>query len=231
MNKKILFLILVCLLAIALAGCNTETGVEADKVDTEITQKKVEEKVDKKQLDKILVSYKANSSKEMQVDIKNTSDKVFTGDIHVYFFDKNGKEVGYDMLMIEDLKAGNTGLCNVRVEATPDDMDYSFSSEFKFTDDKIAEGKLNEELTTELATDLADSFGNEYFTAEWYPSIKSVEVFSTDDEINYIVATVSEGGDEIGNILFGNYVFGDKSDFVKVIVKNEDGNTVFTKSK
>lgn len=241
MNKKILSLILICLLAIMLVGCNTETGVEADKVDTEVAQEKVEEKVDKKQLDKILVSYKSNSEQEMQVDIKNTSDKIFSGTIYIDFLDKKGENIttggnmiGEGIVDVEDLKPGNSIFCNVNIEAIAEEniyMNHSFADGFIFVEDEIKEGSLNEDLAIKLVEDLKDSFGNEYFTTEWYPSIKSVEVYSTDDGINYIIATVSENGDKIGNIIFGNYVFGDDSDFVKVIVKDQEDNTVFTKSK
>lgn len=250
MKKRILFLITTCLMIVMLMACNAK--VEDDLKDISTIQNVVElegnsnTKENKELLEKILVNYVVNSfanesEQIMQVDIKNTSDKIFSGKVYIDFLDNEGENIteggnmiGEDIVDVKELKPGNTIFCNVNVKSIPEDniyMNHSFADGFNFAEDEIEEGKLNENLAIKLAEDLKDSFGNEYFTAEWYPSIKLIEAYTTDDNINYMVAIVTNDGNEIGNILFGNYVFGDSADFNKVIVVDEENNVIFTKAK
>lgn len=235
MNKRILLCIIACLMSVALVGCSTKAQGNV-KGEQEVKQEEKIDNKDKKLLEKILITYKVDSIADdkqiMQVSIKNTTDKTFTGDIHIYFEDKEGKEIGYDMAIVESLKAGNTTICNIKAKVIKEEdvkIDYNFSDKFSFTDDNITEGTLNKELSNKISKSMKESFGNEHFTADWYPSITNIEVYETDNE-KYIVATVTDDGEKIGNILFGNFAYGEDK-ISKIIIKDKEDNVLFTKTK
>jgi len=214
---------------------STETTIEATK---EITE---ESNPDEALLDNIIVTYRPdtimeNGKQRIIIDIENKSPKVFTGDIRLRFKDNNGKSLGYDIAIVEDLGVGKKTWCNVYI--TPSDninFSYEFASGYKFTETVSAsDGVLDEELSQSLSKMMYEGFGgfgNPELATSWYQYIKQLEVYKSGSEY-YAVAIVTTNDetaiDRIGNAVLFN--FRDVS-LSEILVKDEAGNILFQKSK
>jgi len=111
----------------------------------------------------------------LKVYVKNTSDKVFTGDIHVFFYMSDGKtRLGQDMLIVEDLSPGCESWSNVTIKeynGTPKlELEYS-----NIVFEEVEETTAEMELTATEKT--ANSVRLNFDITSWYVDIKSIEVY------------------------------------------------------
>lgn len=214
---------------------NAETTISEDKEE----QKEVN--ADKALLDNIIITYKADTiikdgKQRIIVYVENKSQKIYSGNIHLYFENNSGKNLGSDMVIIEDLGVGQKTWCNVYI--TPSDdirFSYKFASDYKFTEPKKAsEGELDEVLSQSLAEMMYENFGgawNPEFATSWYQYIKQLEVYKKDNEY-YAVAIVTTNNESniktIGNAILFNFR---DVNLKEVFVRDEAGNILFQNSK
>jgi len=174
-----------------------------------------------------------NTLNQAIVTVKNDSPYTFTGDIHVYFYDLNDKQVGYDMLIIENLKAGNSTYARINLSKTPaPSFKYRFAQGYSFAEDAPAsEGTIDEALSAELADTIEKSFG----TTSWYKNIDKIEVYTV-AENNYAIIIVNSSDEDIvsriGNTVFGNYSqkYNQHFNLSRVIVQDSSGTVLFEKA-
>jgi len=226
-KAAILFFVLI-LSVVLLTGCARDTTQEATPQDEAL-------------LEDIEVTFTADAlmsdgKQRMIVYVENKSSKVFTGDIHVDFEESDGKAIGWDMIIVEELGIGQQTWANIFVTPSYDiTMTYRFARGYSFKEIDIkAGGTADKVLSASLTQFMFENFGgmgDPSFATSWYPSIKRMEVFASDD-IYYAVATVSTTDQtsisRIGNTILVN--FGDV-ELTKVVVKDESGKLLFTKQK
>lgn len=166
------------------------------------------------------------------VKAENTTDKTFTGDVHVTF--KAGtKIVGRDMMIIEDLTPGNTTWCNMYTEICIEDpvAEISFSKGYKFEEDGLGGESSGARIDEAMSAALKEYFDGNFFSTSWYPEIKKCEVFSQDGKY-YAEITVGSPNDQQINTIGRTAVMSFKEVALeKVVVKNESGDILKTISQ
>jgi len=260
MKRRLSLFVALGLIILALVGCSesadmpetTEPAPQEEAQAAEQEEKNIskdEDNVkDKELLENVSVTYEydtamENGKQRMIVWVENKTEKVFNGKVCIIFLDKNINELGADIASVENLGAGSKTWGNIYITPTQESdiiMTHDFYDGYSFTDDGMSDGTLNKELTTALSESIKSSFGNEYYTTSWYSSIKSIEVYSFNDKhwAKVIVTTQEkEQIDTIGNGIFGNAAYGsgiegtDGEKISKIIVEDEAGNVLFTRSE
>lgn len=112
----------------------------------------------------------------LKVYVNNNSDKTFTGDVHVFFYSRDGKDrLGSDMIIVEDLEPGRQNWANVTI----DKYDGTPQLELEFTDPLFSEV---EEITTEIDTDATEKTKNSYKLnfegVSWYEDVTDIVVYA-----------------------------------------------------
>lgn len=242
--KKLLSFLLVVLLLLASTGCgSTEPGADAATPTPEAEATQTPMPSDS---DSTYEEFLKDISVEMEIDralsqaivtISNSSPLTFDGFIHVYFKDSSNKSVGDDMIIVEELAAGNWTYARINISETANvAMSYNISN-YKFTEGYASDsGVFDEEASTALSKDFEDGFGgagNPEWATSWYGYVTKVEVFVAESN-RYAVITVSSDADSedinrIGNCIFGNY--SKDYELMRVLVVDENGNTVFDRSR
>lgn len=163
------------------------------------------------------------------VTAENTTDKTFTGDVHIMF--KVGtKIVGRDMMIIENLTPGNTTWCNMYTEVCAEEpvAEIDFSKGYKFEENAPSSNAVIDEA---MSAALKEYFDGNFFSTSWYSEIKKCEVFSQDEKY-YAEITVGNPSDQqlttIGKSTVTNFK---KVTLEKVVIKNEAGDSLKTFSQ
>lgn len=246
--KKILLGLIIAVLAVNLYGCGAEKPIESSESSepsfvgsSESSVPESSEPKEDKNLESIKVTYEdggsSNDQQKMIVWIENVGDQVFTGDIHLTFYNGDNKKIGYDMAILEGLKPGEKQYCNIFV--VPSELiqfKYDFSSSYKFEGDATESGaKVDNEKSKELSEMIKSSFGgdgNPEFATSWYKFIENLEIYSGESGY-YAVVTISsdatdEAVDRISNSVLTNF---NNPQLVKTVVNDADGKQVKEISK
>lgn len=243
--KKLLSVLLAVLMLLTVAGCGaSDHGADASVPATteESESAPFQSSSDSSSYEEFL----ENISVEMEIDrtlaqaivtISNNSPLTFDGDVHVRFKDSSNKSVGNDTIFVEELTAGNWSYARINISETANiEMTYTIRN-YKFTEGYASgSGILDEAASAALSKDFEDGFGgagNPEWATSWYHHVTKVEVFVSDSN-RYATITVgsdagSESIDRIGNTIFGNY--SKDYELMRVLVVDEEGNTVFDRSK
>lgn len=247
MKKMIALIWVLCFL---LAGCSNPAEPTADTTEQqeaiEMTDNDSVEmsaadsaKDDSEKLDLIAVTFEPDAMQSQAiVYIQNNTDQVFTGTVHVRFYDASGSLVGNDSIFPEDLGAGNTTYARINVETATDiTMEHSFGREYEFTDAaSAAEATPDEETAQKIAEEMLNGFGgagNPEWATSWYGAIEDYEAYTTVNGDKYAVVIVGDASEEdidrIGNTVFANYA--KEYGLAQVFVKDAAGTTLFTRSE
>lgn len=255
--KKLFVGIIAALLTVSLFGCGAEQDVsrsvseESSKTESVNIPSENEDssdssgaessKLEEKNLESIKVTYEdggtVDGKTKMTVWVENTGEKIFTGDIHLYFYNGDHKKTGYDMIIVENLKPGQKTYCNIFTTPSESvEFKYDFSKLYKFEEDVTESGaELDDEKSKELSEMMEGSFGgagNPEFATSWYKYIENLEIYSGDSGY-YAVVTVSsdatyEATDRIAHSVLANF---DNPNLIKTIVNDTSGNQIKEISK
>lgn len=255
MKKFIALTLALCFLLAACSSPPKQTeNSEPEEQQTEEVNEAVNEDVEdaeeetpvtdpaedkEKKLDLIAVTFEPDAmTSQAIVYIQNNSDQVFTGSVHVRFYDASGSMVGEDTIYPEEVGPGSSTYARINVETAEGiTMEHSFGFRYEFTDAASAsEATLDEDTTQLLADEMLGSFGgagNPEWATSWYEAIEGYEVYSTADGESYAVVIVGDASqedvDRIGNTVFGNYA--KEYGLAQVFVKDNAGTTLFTRSQ
>lgn len=255
--KKLFVGIIAALLTVSLFGCGAEQNVsqsvseESSKTESVNMPSENEgssepsnaesSEPEEKNLESIKVTYEdggtVDGKTKMTVWVENTGEKIFTGDIHLYFYNGDHNKTGYDMIIVEDLKPGQKTYCNIFTTPSESvEFKYDFSKSYKFEEDVTESGaELDDEKSKELSEMMEGSFGgagNPEFATSWYKYIENLEIYSGNSGY-YAVVTVSadptdEAVDRIANSVLANF---DNPNLIKTIVNDTSGNQIKEISK
>lgn len=242
--KRIVLASLACALMFSLVGCGdtTSTGSQDVSSAADSFSASVQGVNDspnyEEYLEDISVEAKIDGGlSQAIVTITNSSSMTFDGTVHVRFKNARGKFVGNDSIFVEDLPAGDWTFARIKISETANvEFTYSFGN-YEFTEGYASDsGVLDEEVSAELADDFKIGFGggdDPTWATSWYGYVTKIEVFSA-ESTRYAVITVrsdadSESVSRIGNAIFGNY--SKEYELMRILVVDEDGNTVFDRSK
>lgn len=248
MKNKIVSFLLASSMVIILVACGNGSG------DTPANSHSVSSVSDSSAMESSSTSFQPPAevdpilkdiSVEMKIDevlsqaivtVSNNSTKTFSGNVFVRFYDLNKKRVGSDMLMVEELPAGNSTYARLSIDAV-----YNITMEYEIPSPVFSEGAvnaggtLNEASSKSLAEEFELSFGgagNPEWATSWYGYVTAIEVHEAAGG-NYALITVKDGTpqdavDRIGNCIFANYSPDYSLGSVRIITS--DGSTVFTRS-
>ena len=244
--KKYSVIVIVLLLIMILGGCKDSNLTHIDNKEPE-TAPEIQQEViaepekneDEELLNQIDVTHDEatvlNDKQIVTVWVENKSDKIFTGDVHITFRD-GSKIIGSDMIIVEELKPGNKTYTKVGADLSNSiDMSYRFAREYSFADDDIGKDGTYDEASSEaLMQYMFESFGGsgkKEFAASWYECISKLEIYKSED-VFYSIITVNTDDktsiERIANTVLVNFK---DVELLKTIVKNEDGDILFEKSK
>lgn len=247
MKKLVALILSMCFL---LAACGSPSESTANTAEQpEITETEADDSAetsssntaedDSAKLDLIAVTFKPDAMlSQAIVHIQNNTDQVFTGTVHVRFYDASGSLVGNDSIFPEDLGPGNTTYARLNVETATDiTMEHSFGREYEFTDAaSAAEATPDEETAQKLAEEMLNGFGgagNPEWATSWFGAIEDYEAYTTVNGDKYAVVIVGDASEEdidrIGNTVFANYA--KEYGLAQVFVKDSAGATLFTRSE
>lgn len=130
----------------------------------------------------------------LKVYVKNTSDRIFKGNIYVYFTNARGKKLGSDTILVDELMPGRESWANVWIDVYTGviEMSTSFSEvSFEEFDDITAE--VDDEATERTK----NSFRLNFDTTSWYGDVKTITVYkdgqcivvSTSADNNAVIAS------------------------------------------
>lgn len=248
--KKGIALTLAAVLVAATSGCSAQSGkqeppsipseqissvissdVPSDIISSEVSSD-VQTKSEKEALlEKIIVKGEISSEKTV-VTVENKTDKVFTGDIHVYL--RDGKKSIYtDMVIVEDLKPGNQTYANLICDKANSDttFDYEFSNSVEFSEDstKNEEGSKKDDSMTKA---LSENFELNFSATSWSKNVSEIAVFGTENNFYAEIVVDTDDNESIKNItnaiLFLDI---DGKNLDKVIIKDKQGKTLNQKTR
>lgn len=237
--KRIVLAFLACALLWFLVGCGDTTSAGSQDVSSVAGSSSEDDSPNYEEfLEDISVEAKIDEVlSQAIVTVTNSSPMTFDGTVHVRFKNSSNKSVGSDTIFVEELTAGNWTYARIEIsETTNVEMTYTFDK-YEFTEGFVADsGSLDEDASTALAKEFEDSFGgagNPEWATSWYGYVTKIGVFSADSN-RYAVITVSsdassEAVEKIGNAIFGNY--SKDYELMRVLVVDEEGNTVFDRSR
>ncbi len=174
-----------------------------------------------------------------KVIVENQGTYIFTGDIHIRFYNSNNKIVGRDMMIVESLAPGNRTWANISVSELGElSLKYEFADSYEFTVPQLADSSDSPDEA--WSAELTESMSS-FQTASWYSCIETINVYKGDEDRDATVIvlvntnTTDEQANRIGNAVFGNFAFGDGSnrsfDVVSVSVQLADGTELFLRTK
>jgi|AGTN01.1.fsa_nt_gi hypothetical protein len=165
------------------------------------------------------------------VSIENNGSLTFDATVTVYFYGYDESLTGWDVILVEGLTAGNFTYARIDLD-TPYFAKWEYHvSDYSFTKGvTISGGTINTEISEQLAYEFDQGFGGagdpEYAT-DWYAYVTKIEVYDSADGQYAVITTTGAGqsdADLIGNAIFANYVYSDKSrvgEIAVVIVVDE----------
>ena len=183
----------------------TDTEISDPFVTTDVYGNNIPEGYDTSMIE---VTFKADridgDALLLKVYVKNTSDRIFRGDVYLYFTNARGKYLGSDTILVDELMPGRESWANVWIDVYTGviEMAVSFSdASFEKIDDITAE--VDDEATERTK----NSFRLSFDTTSWYNDVKSITVYkdgqcvvvstSTDNNAG-IAATIWSCGKEYG---------------------------------
>ena len=128
----------------------------------------------------------------LKVYVKNNSSKSFTGDVHLFFYSRDGVDrLGSDMIIVEDLAPGRESWSNV----TKDKYNDTPKLELEFTNPIFTEV---EEIVAEIDKDATEKTQNSYKLnfegVSWYTDITDIVVYDDGSCVVTIVNDSKENG-------------------------------------
>lgn len=155
----------------------------------------------------------------LKVYVNNNSDKIFTGDIHVFFYSGDGKDrLGSDMIIVEDLVPGRQSWSNVTI----DKYDGTPKLELEFTNPTFEEV---EEITAEIDTNATEKIKNSYKLnfegVSWYADITDITVYTDGSCVVTIKNDSKENGQFYASTIWS---CGNNHGVETVQVTDADGN-------
>ena len=128
----------------------------------------------------------------LKVYVKNNSDKIFTGDIHVFFYSADGKErLGSDMIIVEELAPGRESWANVNI----DKYDRTPKLELEFSNPTFTEVEvITSEIDAEATEKTKNSYSLNFEGVSWYNDITNIVVY----EDGSCIVTIKSGAKEDG---------------------------------
>ncbi len=248
MKKRSRFILFLIIITIVITGCGAKKDNVINQENGELnktpqTKEEVmdhDTQVEETLLELIDLTYEVdppyNDKQIATVWVKNESEKIFTGDIHIYFLNEGKKRIGYDMLIIEDLKPYSKQYAKIQMEPSKTiNMEYNFSKEYSFIEDTIGDkGILQEDLSKTLTKDIYENFGgsgNEDFAASWYKNIVELAIYKDEDVYYSIVTVDTEDEISIERITMTVLANFKEVDLSKVITKDKNGDTLIERSK
>ena len=238
--KKFLSCLLSVLLIASLAACgradeteqpNPEASPSASESDAAAAPEPVTD--EDPRLDLIVVDQKVDEMLSQSiVTIRNNSDSIFDGMIHVRFTTADGTSVGSDTIFVEQLSPGRDTYARIDLDATEGVRGAYEFGVYSFEEmADSADPVLDEDLSAQLAAAFEGSFGgagNPEYATSWYKYLTGVSVY-TASAGNRAVVTVTPGDQDgiemICKSLFWNY--GDEYGLMSVEAVTEDNESLF----
>ena len=130
----------------------------------------------------------------LKVYVKNTSDRVFKGDIYVYFTNARGKRLGSDTILVDELMPGRESWANVWIDVYTGVIEMStYFSDVSFEELDDITAKIDNEATERTKS----SFKLNFDTTSWYSDVKTITVYkngqcivvSTSTDNNAVIAS------------------------------------------
>ena len=106
---------------------------------------------------------------------ENNSEETFEGNVHVYFYGADGKKLGNDTIIVDELLPGRESWANVSIDAyngTPE-MDVEFT-EVSFTPLEKTTAEVDEEATNNTK----DLFYWSFDGVSWYNDVTDITVYT-----------------------------------------------------
>lgn len=140
-----------------------------------------------------------NDRLHLKVYTKNTSEEIFSGNVHVYFSKRDGKEqLGSDTIFVESLFPGQECWANVIVDAyngTPK-MDVEFTT-VNFLPLEQITAKIDQEVSKKVKR----SFELNFEGVSWYNDIIKIEVYTDGNCVVTIADNTKEDGQFYANVI------------------------------
>lgn len=172
-------------------------------------------------ISQIDVSYVVDKTEEtnvvLKVYIKNNSQSIFTGTVHVFFYSSDGnKNLGSDAVIVEELMPGQESWSNVIIDKYEGmiKMENEFS-DILFTDLELISGEVNSEISEKLSNSVKLNFEG----TSWYDDIQSIQVY--DGGICVVVSKSLDDNTVIANAILS---CGTQYGISSVNVTDENGN-------
>lgn len=200
---------------------NSVEKVESMELSGE--QESDKEVMQSQDVSKIKVTYAKDSFNEstmnLKVYVKNTSDSKFSGNIHIYFYSADRKiKLGSDTIIVKDLMPGQQSWSNVTVDKYLGSplMEKEFTN-VKFVKIESSSAALDDYKTEKTKNSVRLNFD----IANWYKYIKSIKVY-TDGTCEVIVTPSSDDTVIASSVWSCGHEYGVKS----VRVADNSGNTL-----
>lgn len=117
-----------------------------------------------------------NDTLFLKVYIKNNSQQIFSGDIHVFFYSASKERLGMDMIIVEELKPGKESWANVSI----DKYDGTIALETEFSNVVF---EAIEDIVSEIDNDITEKIVNSvtinFDVTSWYNDILDIKVYES----------------------------------------------------
>lgn len=110
----------------------------------------------------------------LKVYVKNTSDRVFRGNVYVYFTNARGKYLGSDTIMVDELMPGRESFANISIDVYTGTIEMATSfSNVSFEEFDVIIAEIDREATEKTINSVRLNFD----TTSWFTDIKSITVY------------------------------------------------------
>ncbi len=111
----------------------------------------------------------------LKVYVKNTSDRIFKGNVYVHFTNARGKYLGADTILVDELMPGRESWANVSIDIYTGVIEMStYFSEVSFEEFDDITAEIDDEATEKTK----NSFRLNFDTTSWYSDVKSITVYA-----------------------------------------------------
>lgn len=209
-----------------------EENVSAEEIIEQNDEKEMEEDIQEtenqnidirdKELEDIEISFEIDSVSDEKTTVKvccnNNSNKVFTGDVGIYFYGTSVSDrLGNDMIIVEGLQPGQQSWSVIEIDKYTGNikMDYEFPNGYTFTEVEKIEAEKDLDTTTAVENSVRLNFD----VTSWYSEIQSITVYT--DGVCEVISTSEDDNTVIASSVWS---CGNDKGVYKVIVKDNLGN-------
>lgn len=231
--KKLFLHVLLVVSILAISGCD-DKNVDGNSLAAPTVTEIIEEPINQEDIDvppelslievSFIKDYIDNDRLHLKVYVKNNSDKMFSGDVYVFFLSSDRQDrLGSDLIIIEDLAPGQQSWSNATI------LKYDGTPQFylEFTNPIFTEiAAITADIDPNATNEVIRKYKLNFEGVSWYDDVIDIVIYTDGTCVATIANETKEDSQFYASTIWGCI---DNSVVNSIQIVNVDGNikTVF----